>query len=120
MQTRLLSCCFILLLVAEALSQVSVCSFKYRKRITFDPVQVSGSADLTDFPALIQITSDNDLRTVANLGHVESASGFDIIFTDADGITVLNHDLSAYTATSGALTCWVKVPELSGSLNTYI
>ena len=111
---------FLVFVQGEFLSQPSVCSFKYRKRITFNPTQVSGSSDLTDFPALIKITSDNDLRTVGNSGHVENASGFDIMFTDADGSTLLNHNLCAYTATSGALTCWVKIPDLSTSLNTYI
>ncbi len=118
--SRILLLFISLILAVQILAQPSVCSFKYRKRITFDPAQVSGSLPLSDFPALIKITADNDLRTVANSGHVESASGFDIIFTSEDGQTVLDHNLSAYTATSGALTCWVKVPQLSGLLDTYI
>ena len=104
----------------DCFSQATVCSYKYRKRITFDPTKVSGPIDLTNFPALVSITSDNDLRTVANSGHVENANGYDIIFTAADGATVLNFQLERYVATSGLFTAWVKVPLLSTSINTYI
>lgn len=103
-----------------AFSQSAVCSYKYRKRITIDPTKVSGPIDLTNFPVLISITSDNDLRTVANSGHVESANGFDIVFTAADGVTLLSFQSERYTATTGLYTAWVLVPNLSTSLNTYI
>ncbi|HEY6160131.1 MAG TPA: hypothetical protein VI112_02880, partial [Bacteroidia bacterium] len=92
---------FFLIASAGLFSQSAICSYKYRKRITFDPTKVSGPIDLSDFTALINITSDNDLRTVANSGHVENASGYDIIFTAADGVTKLDHQLESYTATSG-------------------
>ncbi|MBL7933878.1 MAG: DUF2341 domain-containing protein [Bacteroidia bacterium] len=109
-----------LVLYLDCFSQSAICSYGYRKRITFDPTKVSGSSDLTDFPVLINITSDNDLRTTANSGHVRSSSGYDIVFTSDDGVTLLNHELTAYTATSGALQCWVKIPNLSTSINTHI
>jgi hypothetical protein len=108
------------LLTLELLSQSAVCSYKYRKRISFNPAQVSGSTDLANFPALISITSDNDLRTVANLGHVENASGFDIIFTSDDGVTKLDHQLEKYTASTGELVAWVRVPVLSTTYSTTI
>ncbi len=101
-------------------TQSAVCAYKYRKRITFDPTKVSGPIDLTNFPALINITADNDLRTVANSGHVESASGFDIVFTSSDGVTLLNFQLEKYTATNGQYTAWVKIPVISTSINTDI
>lgn len=105
------TCCF---------SQSAVCAYKYRKRIAFNPAQVAGAADLVNFPALINITSDLDLRTVANSGHVENASGFDIIFTAADGVTKLDHQLEKYTASTGEFVGWVRIPNLSTSLTTYI
>jgi len=121
MSTKYLSTliCF-LLAISIASSQSTICAYKYRKRITFDPTKVAGAIDLTDFPALINISSDNDLRTVANSGHVESASGFDIIFTAADGVTLLTFQLEKYTATNGQYTAWVKIPILSTSINTDI
>lgn len=101
-------------------SQSTVCAYKYRKRITIDHTKVSGSSDLTNFTTLISITADNDLRTVTNSGHVENSNGYDIIFTAADGVTQLSHQLESYTASSGQLVAWVKIPTLSASLNTYI
>lgn len=108
------------LFCSAVFAQSAVCSYKYRKRITFDPTKVSGPIDLTDFPALIKITSDNDLRTVGNSGHVENASGFDIVFTSSDGVTLLNFQREKYTPTNGQYTAWVKIPVLSTSINTYI
>jgi hypothetical protein len=101
-------------------SQSAICSYKYRKRITFDPTKVSGPIDLTNFTALININSDNDLRTVANSGHVESTNGFDIVFTTDDGVTLLDHQLEKYTPTTGEYVAWVRIPNLSTTYNTNI
>lgn len=111
---------FHLLILTELFSQSAICSYKYRKRITFDPSKVAGLSDLSDFPVLIKIVSDNDLRTTGNSGHVENSNGFDIIFTSDDGVTVLNHQMESYTASTGQFTAWVKIPKLSTSLNTFI
>ncbi|MCK6650293.1 MAG: DUF2341 domain-containing protein, partial [Bacteroidia bacterium] len=80
----------------------------------------SGPSDLTNFPAMIKIASDNDLRVTGSGGYVENANGYDIIFTADDGVTQLNHQLEKYVSTTGALTVWVKIPSLSTSINTYI
>ncbi|MBL7931006.1 MAG: DUF2341 domain-containing protein, partial [Bacteroidia bacterium] len=109
----------LLLLCLMSVSQ-TICSYNYRKRITFDPTRVVGPIDLTNFPALISISSDNDLRTTSNSGHVTSASGFDIVFTAADGVTLLDFQLEKYTASNGQYSAWVKIPSLSTSISTII
>ncbi|MBK6523313.1 MAG: DUF2341 domain-containing protein [Sphingobacteriaceae bacterium] len=114
-------CC--LLIITEVSSQSTICNYKYRKRISFNPAQVAGPIDLTNFPAMIKITADNDLRTVADGGHVESASGFDLIFTAADGVTLLNFQMEYYAsaaATGGSLTAWVRIPSISTTFSTDI
>ncbi|MBL7931151.1 MAG: DUF2341 domain-containing protein, partial [Bacteroidia bacterium] len=116
---KLFTVFIVLFFSIDCLSQ-AVCSYNYRKRITFNPAQVAGSSDLTNFTALISITSDNDLRSTANGGHVASANGYDIIFVSADGVTKLDHQLEKYTATTGELVTWVRIPNLSTSINTYI
>ncbi|MCX5999089.1 MAG: DUF2341 domain-containing protein, partial [Chloroflexi bacterium] len=55
--------------------------YSYRKTITIDHTQVA--ADLSGFPVLVSISSDNDLRTTGNGGYVQSSSGYDIAFTSS-------------------------------------
>ncbi|MBN1420235.1 MAG: DUF2341 domain-containing protein [Planctomycetes bacterium] len=81
---------------------------------------MSGTADLTDFPVLIQLASDDDLRTTANGGHVEDANGHDIIFRDIDEWTTLDHELERYVPSTGELVAWVRIPTLRGSADTTI
>jgi len=76
--------------------------------------------DLTDFAVLISIASDDELRTTANLGHVEHADGYDIIFRASDGITQLDHEVEKYVPSTGELVAWVRIPTLSGSSDTTI
>jgi PKD repeat protein len=88
------------------------CSWPYRKNITTIRTRVSGS--LTDFPILINFTSDADLAARA------MSNGYDILFTASDGVTKLPHQIEQYTSSSGALHAWVKVPYLNSTANTTI
>lgn len=90
-------------------------NYNYRKSITIDSTKVSGTQ--TNFPVLVSFT-DPDLRTTANGGKVENASGYDIIFRALDGFTPLDFEVESYTATTGQLVAWVRMPTLSGSANT--
>jgi hypothetical protein len=87
--------------------------YKYVTPITIDAA--SGSEDLTDFPVLVHInsapTSDN-LRSVANGGHVENTNGWDIIFKD-ENYSTLDHQIESYDPTTGEYTAWVRLPLLS-------
>lgn len=94
--------------------------YSYSTDITLDAA--SGSSDLTDFPALINITTSPDrdrLRTVVNGGHVVNSNGYDIIFTDQAG-SKLDHQMEAYDAATGQYTAWVRIPVLSSSSTTTI
>ena len=92
--------------------------YEYQKTITIDHNQVSGGSDLYNFPVLVT-TTDNDLRTVVNGGHVVNSNGYDIIFTDANYIR-LDHQVESYDGTSGSLIAWVRIPVLSASSNSVI
>jgi hypothetical protein len=100
----------------------SATSYSYRKQIPIDYTQVgaSCSGSLTNFPVLIDITSDTDLRTTGNGGHVQNASGYDITFRAADGTTVLDHEVEKYDPATGQLVAWVRVPTLSYNSNTIL
>ena len=87
-------------------------NWKYRKSITIDHTKVAG--DLTYFPVLISLSSDSDLASNA------LSTGYDILFTSADGITKLNHERVRYTTATGELIAWVRIPSLSSSVDTVI
>ncbi|MFI5338950.1 MAG: DUF2341 domain-containing protein [Candidatus Methylomirabilales bacterium] len=82
-------------------------AWPYRKAITINQV----TATLTNFPVLLSFT-DTNLQTYAQ------ASGNDIFFTAADGVTKLNHEVEYYNA--GQLIAWVQVPSLSSTSTTVI
>jgi len=98
-----------------------IANYRYFKEITINASQVAGSSDLIDFPILISTKyGDANLRTTANGGSVNSPNGYDIIFTNEDGSTVLNHDIESFDQTTGSIYMWVKIPALSPSVDTKI
>ncbi len=87
--------------------------------ITFDHTKVPNT-DQTNFPALIYGTYGY-LATIANGGLVTSSSGYDIVYTsDAGCATPLSQELANYTAATGAVEEWVKIPTLSHTADTVI
>ena len=94
-------------------------SWQYRKKITVNCEQVSGSAPLVNFPLLLSRV-DPDWRSLEHGGHVGNRDRTDIVFTAADGTTKLDHEIENYVSTTGALTAWVRLPSLSPVVNTAI
>lgn len=91
----------------------------YHRSITIDYTKC-GSADSTNFTVLISGTYTY-LKTVANGGEVQNASGYDIWFTsDSAGSTFLSWETVSWSGTTGTVEYWVKVPTLSASANTVI
>jgi hypothetical protein len=85
----------------------------FRKALTINHAQVSGTAALTNFPVLVSIT-DSNLQTGAQ------ASGNDILFTAADGLTKLAHEIEKYSSVNGNLVAWVQVPSVSPVSDTVL
>ena len=83
----------------------------YRKALTISHAQVAG--ELTNFPVLVSITD-------GNLGSGAKADGSDILFTAADGVTKLNHEVEEYHSGTGQLVAWVGVPSVSAASDTVI
>ncbi len=93
--------------------------YRYSRPLTIDHTKVPNT-DQTNFPALFSGTYAY-LATIANGGKVTNASGYDIIFTsDAAGTTKLDHEIETYTATTGAVNFWVRVPTVSHTTDTVI
>jgi len=73
-----------------------------RKKITIPDGKVTGSH--TDFPVLIDVVVP-----------AAQPTGNDLVFTRADGITRVSHEIERYEAATGRLIAWVKVPMLSST-----
>src|ERR1051326_1022443 len=94
-------------------------SYTYRRMITIDHTKVPNT-DQTNFPLLISGTYSY-LATAANGGNVQNANGYDVVFaSDAGCATKLDHEVETYTATTGAVNYWVRVPLLSHTSDTTI
>lgn len=90
--------------------------WQYRKKITINSANVSGSTNLTDFPVLISITSDSDIGSHAQL------DGEDILFTQGDEVSKIPHEIESFSSNGATanLTAWVKIPDLSPTTDTDI
>jgi len=89
--------------------------------ITIDKAKLgaSCSSNLTDFPLLIRIANDPQLRHKSYGGSVENINGYDIYFKDAMN-NQLAHEVELYDGSMGSLRAWVKIPALSISASTVI
>lgn len=99
--------------------------FSYYRTITFDHTQ-SGSTDAANFPGLLNATVA-EWKTVGNGGHIQNTVACcansvtvpaDLVFYSDNGTTLTNWDCEAYTASTGAITCWFNVPTLSHTSDT--
>lgn len=94
-------------------------AYSFYRAIQIDHTKC-GSADSSNFPVLVSGTYSY-LATVANGGKVESSSGYDIqFFSDSALTTALKFERVNWTASTGAVEFWVKVPTLSASTDTVI
>src|SRR6266404_1000593 len=94
-------------------------SYSYRRAITIDHTKVPNT-DQNNFPVSVAGTYSY-LATVSNGGKVQNSSGYDIIFTsDVAGATKLDHEIESYSATTGAVSFWVRIPTLSHTTDTII
>ena len=89
--------------------------WSYRKTITIDNTNV-GADDLVNFPLCVRINSDTDLSSA-------TATGSDIRFVAADGLTFLDHECEYWSGGNGtAVTAifWVRIPTISHTDPTVI
>ena len=86
-----------------------------RKQITLlaSQIEAPGGGALADFPALVSITDPQIAASALTTGQ-------DIVFTAADGTTVLASEIELFTPATGQLVAWVKVPSLSATTNTVL
>ena len=93
--------------------------YAYRSAFTSDHTEGSNT-DQTNFPVLISGTYSY-LATTGNGGNVTNSNGYDIIVTsDSSGLNPLAFERESYTASSGAISLWVKIPTLSHTTDTVV
>jgi len=93
--------------------------YGYSRAITIAHTKVPNT-DQTNFPLLISGTYSY-LATAANGGKVQSANGYDIVFSsDAAGASLLSFEREKYVAATGEVDFWVRIPALSHSADTTI
>ena len=93
--------------------------YQYRQTIVLGHANVPNT-DQTDFPVLISGVYSY-LATVANGGLIESANGYDIIFSqDPEAATQLDYEVDGYDPTTGTAAFWVRIPTLSHTVDTII
>jgi len=106
----------ILSFISTTLAQsAATCGFSHKKIITINGTQITGGPH-TNFPVLISHT-DADLTAAA--GKVQSASGFDIIFCDAQA-NLLDFQLENYNSATGEYVAWVKIPSITNGADVDI
>ncbi|MBN1674572.1 MAG: DUF2341 domain-containing protein [Kiritimatiellae bacterium] len=89
----------------------------WRQLITISAGTVPTAVDLYDFPILINKTNFY-MCHVDEGGYVEHPDGYDIVFTLADGLTRLDHELEWYDPGTGWIIAWVRLPVLAATADT--
>ena len=93
--------------------------YQYRQAIVLNHAKVPNT-DQTDFPVLISGVYPY-LANVSNGGFVQSANGYDIVFSqDPEGATKLDHEIDSYNPVTGTVNFWVRIPTLSHTVDTVI
>jgi hypothetical protein len=82
-----------------------VVGYTYRRAITIDNTKV---ATTTDAFAVLATTTLATLKTTGNGGNVENVNGYDIVWADSDGDTLLNFEVEKYDATTGEVVHWIN------------
>ncbi len=91
--------------------------YRYKRAIVIDHTKVPNT-DQVNFPVLISGTYSY-LANIANGGKVQNPNGYDIVFTaDCTGDQKLDHEIESYSATSGTISMWVRVPYVSHTTDT--
>ncbi len=84
-------------------------AWSYRKPLKISADDVS--ADATDFVFQLAV-DDSDVQAGTQV------DGDDLVVTAGDGVTRLDHVLENYTAAGGSVRAWVRIPNLSSTVDT--
>ena len=96
------------------LEKAGISDFSFYKNITINSTEIFGNH--TNFPLLVSLF-DSDIN-------ISQADGDDIIFTNNQGLTILDYELELYNGTfnntHAQLVAWVRIPILVNTSDTII
>jgi Tfp pilus assembly protein PilE len=95
-------------------------AWPFRKKITIQESQITGTSSLSNFPVLISLPSDAQLASTSPTTPGAQADGDDIKFTSSDGVSQLDHEIETFDKSTGKLVAWVRIPVLSATVDTVI
>ncbi len=87
-------------------------AWQFRKQLTIDAALVD--ANQANFSLLVYLAADAALAASAR------ADGFDLLFTDDDGTTKLDHDIETFVSATGELAAWVRIPALPATFHKHL
>jgi hypothetical protein len=106
-------------MVTIAPAECASIGYGYQRVIVIDHTKVANT-DQLNFPILFN-TTDPDLASANNGGHVANPSGYDIIFSlDPGGATKLDSEIEQYNPANGQLVAWIRIPTLSHTTDTLV
>jgi hypothetical protein len=85
--------------------------FAGRKKLSVLLDQIPANESLYNFPVLVSLRMD-ELKRVQDGGMVSGRDGEDLVFTSADGQTILPFQIERYEPASGKLLAWVRFDTL--------
>jgi len=100
-------------------------TFSYKKSIVIQEAEVTCTANVSNFPVLVQLTGSDFTEVEDDV----DTDGYDIIFKAEDDATcggaglapcILDHEIELYDETNNLLLAWVRVPVLDYDDNTTI
>jgi len=125
---------FLFILILLVLTNSAFAGYTYSRAITVQSGQISGGANLTQFPILVCgnaasgscNTAVSNMATVANGGHIQNTTTVngqtvpaDLIFTTDSGCSnKLTWEVESYKATTGEFEAWVTNTSTPLAYNT--
>ncbi len=97
-------------------------NYAFRRSVTLNTTSASITTNLSNFPALLSIQS-NDLIITGTCGDkvfIPNGPNYDFAFVDPSSATELYYQVESYNQTTGTLLVWVRLPSVNYAANNVI
>jgi hypothetical protein len=101
-------------LLAQATAAWLDLDWTYRIPITAHPDSIEGTGNFADFPLVLVLDSGH-----SQIFQNAKSDGSDLVLTQGDGVTVLDHELVSYNPSLQKAELWFKANSFSKTENTF-